>query len=71
MTIETWELLSYIMTVLGLPLALVFFLYEKRKERYAEEEEVHEAISQNYHDFLRLALDNPDSGCCRKRGPAT
>ncbi len=60
MTIETWEMLSYIMTVLGLPLALVFFLYEKRKERYAEEEEVYEAISQTYHDFLRLALDNPD-----------
>jgi hypothetical protein len=60
MTIETWELLSYIVTVLGLPLAITVFLFEKRKERAVEEEEVYEALSTNYHDFLRLALENPD-----------
>ena len=60
MTIATWELLSYIVTVLGLPLAITVFLLEKRKERAVEEEEVYEALSTNYHDFLRLALDNPD-----------
>jgi hypothetical protein len=31
MTIETWELLSYIVTVLGLPAAVAVFLYEKHK----------------------------------------
>jgi len=60
MTIETWELLSYIVTVLGLPLAMGVFLYEKHKERAAEEEEVYEAVASSYHDFLRLALENPD-----------
>ena len=60
MRIEMWELLSYVVTVLGLPLAIVVFLFEKRKERVAEEEEVYEALASNYHDFLRLALDNPD-----------
>ena len=60
MSIETWELLSYVVTVLGLPLAIMVFLLEKRKERAAEEEEVYEALSSNYHDFLQLALDNPD-----------
>ena len=60
MTIETWELLSYIVTVLGLPAAMAVFLYEKRKERAAEEEEVYEAVASSYHDFLRLALENPD-----------
>ncbi|MDX1498996.1 MAG: hypothetical protein R3176_03810 [Woeseiaceae bacterium] len=60
MTIETWELLSYIVTVLGLPLAVAVFVFEKRKERAAEEEEVYEALSARYHDFLRLALENPD-----------
>jgi len=60
MNIETWELLSYIVTVLGLPVAITVFLLEKRKERAVEEEEVYEALSTNYHDFLRLALENPD-----------
>jgi hypothetical protein len=60
MTIETWELLSYIVTVLGLPIAMAVFLYEKRKERQAEEEEVYEALAGSYQDFLRLALENPE-----------
>lgn len=60
MNLETWELLSYVVTVLGLPLAIAVFLYEKRKERQAEEEEVYEALAGRYHDFLRLALEHPD-----------
>jgi len=60
MSIETWELLSYIVTVVGLPLAIAVFLYEKRQERTNEEEEVYEMLSASYHDFLKLALENPD-----------
>jgi hypothetical protein len=60
MSVETWELLSYMVTVLGLPLAVGVFLFEKRKERKAEEEEVYAALANSYQDFLRLALDNPD-----------
>lgn len=60
MTLETWELLSYVVTVLGLPVAIAVFLYEKRKERMAEEEEVYESLAASYQDFLRLALENPD-----------
>lgn len=60
MNIETWELLSYMVTVLGLPLAVAVFVYEKRRERLTEEEEVYEALSGRYQDFLRLALDNAD-----------
>ncbi|MDH5344603.1 MAG: hypothetical protein OEW59_02485 [Gammaproteobacteria bacterium] len=60
MNIETWELLSYVVTVLGLPIAVGLFVYEKHKERIAEEEEVYESLASRYHDFLRLAFDNPD-----------
>lgn len=60
MAIETWELLSYVVTVIGLPLAIAVFLYEKRQERRNDEEEVHELLSSNYHDFLKLALENAD-----------
>ena len=60
MTLESWELMSYVVTVIGLPLAIVVFLYEQRKERDNEEEEVYQLVSDNYHDFLKVALAHPD-----------
>jgi hypothetical protein len=57
---DTWELLSFVVTVVGLPLAIVVFLYEQRKERENEEEEVYQLLADNYQDFLKVALDNPD-----------
>ena len=60
MSLETWELMSYVVTVIGLPLAIAVFLYEQRKERENEEEEVYQLLSDNYQDFLKVALENPD-----------
>ena len=60
MTLETWELLSYVVTVVGLPLAIFVFLYEQRRERENEEEEVYQLLSDNYQDFLKVALSHPD-----------
>jgi hypothetical protein len=60
MNLETWELLSYIVTVVGLPLAIAVFLFEQQKERENEEEEVYQLLSDNYQDFLKVALENPD-----------
>ena len=60
MSLETWELLSYVVTVIGLPLAIGVFLFEQRRERENEDEEVYQLLSDNYQDFLKVALDNPD-----------
>jgi hypothetical protein len=60
MTLENWEMLSYIVTVFGLPLAIYAFLHEQRKERENEEEEVYQQLSDNYTDFLKLVIANPD-----------
>ena len=60
MNLESWELASYVVTVVGLPLAIFVFFFEQRKERENEEEEVYQLLSDNYQDFLRVALDNPD-----------
>lgn len=57
---QTWELLSYIVTVIGLPLAIFVFIYEQWKERESEEEEVYQLLSDNYQDFLKVTLENPD-----------
>lgn len=60
MSIETWELLSYVITVIGLPMAIFVFIFEQFKERENEEEEVYQLLSDNYQDFLKVALENPD-----------
>jgi hypothetical protein len=60
MDIGTWELLSYVVTTIGFPLAILVFVYEQKKERDNEDEEVYQLLSDNYQDFLRMALDHPD-----------
>lgn len=60
MDLETWEMLSYIVTVIGLPLAIVVFIYEQRKERENEDEHTYALLSDHYQEFLKVALNNPD-----------
>jgi hypothetical protein len=59
-SIDTWLLMSNIVTVIGLPLAIAVFFFEQRKERENEEEEVYQLLSDSYQDFLKVALENPD-----------
>jgi hypothetical protein len=59
-TMEIWELLSYIVTVFGLPLAFVVFIYEQRKDRQNDEEEVFQRLSDEYSNFLKLVLEHAD-----------
>ncbi len=58
--IQIWELLSYVVTVVGLPLAIAVFVFEQRKERDNEEEEVYQLLSDNYQEFLKITLEHPD-----------
>lgn len=60
LSIDTWELLSYVVTAFGFPMAIGVFIYEQRKERDNEEENVYQLLSDNYQDFLKIALDNAD-----------
>jgi hypothetical protein len=59
-TLENWEMMSYVVTIVGLPLAISVFIFEQRKERDNEEEEVYQLLSDNYQEFLKIALDHPD-----------
>ena len=58
--LEIWELLSYVVTVVGLPMAISVFIFEQRKERDNEEEEVYQLLSDNYQEFLKISLEHPD-----------
>ena len=60
MNLETWEMASYVVTVIGLPLAIAVFIYEQRKERQNEQEEIYQRLSDEYADFLKLVLENAD-----------
>ena len=57
---DFWEIASYVVTALGLPLAIGIFLYEQRKERRNEEYEVYQLLSDAYNDFLKVVIENPD-----------
>jgi hypothetical protein len=65
---ETWEVLSYIVTVVGLPFAIAVFIYEQRRERRNEDEEIFQRLSDEYREFLKLVLDNADLHLLRREG---
>lgn len=54
------EMLSMLVTIFGLPLAIFFFVFEQRKERVNEEEEIYQMLSDGYTDFLKLSLGHSD-----------
>ena len=58
--LEWFELLSYVVTIVGFPLAIWVFLYEQRKERQNDEEELYQRLSDEYTNFLKLVLENAD-----------
>lgn len=65
--IELWEMLSYVVTVLGLPLAIFAVLHEMRAERLNEqkeieqrEDEIYVELSRQYSGFLESVLASPD-----------
>ncbi len=62
-----WEFLSYLVTVLGLPVAVVTIWRELRAERVNEakeieqrEDEIYVALSQQYSSLLEAALAHPE-----------
>ncbi len=54
------EALSYVITILGFPTAIIVFIYEHRRRLGNEENELHRHLSEEYDNFLRLVLDNAD-----------
>lgn len=58
--LETMELASYVVTVVGLPLGITVYVLEQRRERRNEDEEIYQELSDEYMDFLRLALQHAD-----------
>jgi len=64
---QVWELLSYLVTVLGLPIAVWTIWREMRAERLNDEKEIEQRedeiyvqLSQQYSNFLEAVLAHPE-----------
>jgi hypothetical protein len=69
-TLEWLEALSYVVTIIGLPFAIVVFIQERRKERQNDDEELYLQLSDEYAKFLRLVLDHADLHLITRSEPA-
>lgn len=58
--LQALEALNYLVTIIGLPFAIVVFMLEQRRDRLNDEEEIHQKLSDEYAEFLKLVLDNSD-----------
>lgn len=59
-TLETWEMLSYVVTVVGLPYAILLFGYQNYKERQLESEELYQKLAEEYAKFAEILIANAD-----------
>ena len=65
-SIEDW---SYLVTVVGLPMAIFVWVRDQLRERQNEEEEIYQQLSDSYADFLKLVLSNSDLQLRSTRSP--
>lgn len=57
---EWLEAFSYVSFIVGTPMAIWIFVLERRKDRFTEEEEIYQKLSDEYAGFLRLVSENAD-----------
>jgi hypothetical protein len=61
------EFSFYLVETFALPFAILVFIFERRKERIADQEELYQRLSDEYTNFLKLVLDNADLQLLRKK----
>lgn len=68
--LEMLEALSYLVTVVGLPMAILVYVLDRRRERMNDDEEVYLQLADDYEKFLKLVLENADLRLLTKNVPA-
>jgi hypothetical protein len=58
--LEWLEALSYLVTIVGLPLAIGVYVYDRRRDQQTDEEEIFLRLSDEYANFMRLVIENAD-----------
>lgn len=57
---EILELVSGVVTIIGIPIAVTLFFLEKRRERLDREYNTYREVNRDYMDYLLLCLEHPD-----------
>ena len=52
--------LANVATFLGIPLAIVVLIHDRRRARQDREQQTYQALQSEYSDFLKLCLEHPD-----------
>lgn len=58
--LEWMELLSYVATVIGIPMAIVIFVYQEKKERQSEQEEIYDKLMGHYTEIQEKLFEHPE-----------
>lgn len=58
--LEIMELLSYIATVVGIPLAILTFVLQEKKERQSEQEEIYDTLMEHYSRIQEKLFEYPE-----------
>jgi hypothetical protein len=58
--LEFMEFLSYVATVVGIPLALMTFIYQEKKERQNEQEEIYDKLMGHYTVIQEKLFEYPE-----------
>lgn len=56
------EIISIVITILGVPIAIYIFFTEKRRERIDRENGTYSTLDDKYIDFLKICLEHSELG---------
>lgn len=58
--LEFFEFLSYVATIVGIPLAIMMFMLQESKERQNEQEEIYDQLMGHYTDIQEKLFEHPE-----------
>lgn len=61
MTLLEWmEFLSYVATVIGIPMAIFIFAHQEKKERRIEQQEIYDKLMDHYTEIQDKLFEHPE-----------
>ena len=59
-TLDILELITKCITIVGVPVAILTYFYNRRKDRQQRESSAYDELDDKYSDFLKLCLEYSD-----------